>query len=61
MWRPPRGNELKLNVDGEMFMDSGRSGVGAIIRDNTGSVVRFITDMDQNPQISKPIQNSNIS
>lgn len=38
IWRSPPENDLKVNVDGAIFTHTGRSGVGAIIRDWKGEL-----------------------
>jgi len=43
-WTPPPPGTLKLNVDGALFSQSPRAGVGAIVRDETGALVRYMTN-----------------
>lgn len=38
-WKPPPPGYLKLNVNGAMFCDLYRAGVGAIHRDDKGDIV----------------------
>ncbi|KAF5477566.1 hypothetical protein F2P56_004192 [Juglans regia] len=38
-WFPPPVGHLKLNVDGALFHEQSRSGVGMILRDETGKVI----------------------
>ncbi|KAF5478189.1 hypothetical protein F2P56_004771 [Juglans regia] len=38
-WKPPAVGSLKLNVDGAMFFDRHKAGIGAVLRDDKGDVV----------------------
>ncbi|KAF5471637.1 hypothetical protein F2P56_008414 [Juglans regia] len=42
-WKPPPPGFLKLNVDGAMFADVGKSGIGVVLRDEAGQVVMAAT------------------
>lgn len=37
-WKPPPTGQLKLNVDASVFKDSRHTGMGAVVRDSTGTV-----------------------
>ncbi|CAN1166125.1 Putative ribonuclease H protein At1g65750 [Linum perenne] len=39
-WHPPPRGELKCNVDGATFQAEGRSGMGAVIRDERGGLIK---------------------
>ncbi|KAF5470679.1 hypothetical protein F2P56_011176 [Juglans regia] len=38
-WKPPSSSFLKLNVDGAVFADGNKAGVGLVLRDENGKVV----------------------
>ncbi|KAF5477659.1 hypothetical protein F2P56_004279, partial [Juglans regia] len=38
-WEPPDPDMLKLNVDGAVFSQMGKAGMGAIVRNSVGSVL----------------------
>ncbi|KAF5459731.1 hypothetical protein F2P56_019653 [Juglans regia] len=38
-WKPPDPDMLKLNVDGAVFVEMGKDGMGAILRNSSGSVL----------------------
>ncbi|XP_042983206.1 uncharacterized protein LOC122312616 [Carya illinoinensis] len=38
-WQPPPEGVLKLNIDGALFSDQCKAGVGAVLRDNEGDVI----------------------
>ena len=42
-WQPPPPEEFKLNFDAAVFLDSGRIGYGAIIRNEKGEVMAAMT------------------
>ena len=38
-WRAPQAGFVKVNFDGAVFVDSNKSSVGIIIKDNNGAVL----------------------
>ena len=38
-WQPPPPGRVKLNVDGAIFQDVQKAGVGATLQDEKGSVI----------------------
>ena len=42
-WQPPPPEAYKLNFDAAVFSDSGRTGYGAIIRNDKGAVMAAMT------------------
>lgn len=41
-WIPPPDDYLKFNVDGAMFFDRKKAGIGAIIRSTHGEVIMAV-------------------
>ncbi|KAK9993929.1 hypothetical protein SO802_023632 [Lithocarpus litseifolius] len=39
VWKPPDGRLVKINFDGAIFKAENRSGIGVVIRDNTGAIL----------------------
>lgn len=46
-WLQPNQGELKLNVDGAIFPDYNKAGVGCILRDEKGSAVMAATKLEE--------------
>ncbi|XP_035540282.1 uncharacterized protein LOC108983774 [Juglans regia] len=44
-WEPPPRGFLKLNVDGAMFLNLRKAGVGVVVRDNKGKLVMAASKM----------------
>ncbi|XP_075641907.1 uncharacterized protein LOC142613431 [Castanea sativa] len=44
-WQPPQSAQYKLNFDAAIYTDMGRSGVGAIIRNENGEVMAALSAM----------------
>ncbi|CAN1773424.1 hypothetical protein LINPERHAP1_LOCUS12493 [Linum perenne] len=40
-WYPPKPGELKCNIDVAVFESEGRTGMGVVVRDERGRVVKF--------------------
>ncbi|KAF5481238.1 hypothetical protein F2P56_001906 [Juglans regia] len=38
-WNPPPASFLKLNVDGSLFFDQKKAGIGAVLRDEKGDII----------------------
>lgn len=42
MWNHPPHNALKLNIDGALFFDLNKAGLGAILRNHEGDVIMAV-------------------
>ncbi|CAN1279947.1 Putative ribonuclease H protein At1g65750, partial [Linum perenne] len=40
-WHPPPPGKLKCNIDAALFQDSGRWGMGAVLRDASGTLLHY--------------------
>lgn len=47
VWLAPNPGELKLNVDGVIFSDQNRTGVGCVLQDERGSVLMGATKREE--------------
>ncbi|KAG2726382.1 hypothetical protein I3760_01G109400 [Carya illinoinensis] len=55
-WKAPSPSWLKLNVDGVVFSDLGKSGLGTILRDHTGKVLMAMSQTELEMGGSKPLE-----
>ncbi|XP_042965942.1 uncharacterized protein LOC122299620 [Carya illinoinensis] len=46
LWSPPPEGFLKLNVDGALFFDQKKAGIGAVLRDGRGEVILAASKME---------------
>ncbi|XP_035543587.1 uncharacterized protein LOC118347674 [Juglans regia] len=53
-WKPPDPDVLKLNVDGAVFEEMGRAGIGAILRHSSGRVLMAVISLED--VVAEPIQ-----
>ncbi|XP_042950614.1 uncharacterized protein LOC122282698 [Carya illinoinensis] len=53
-WQPPPEGVLKLNIDGALFSDQCKAGIGAVLRDKEGKVI-FAASKSE-PAIADPME-----
>ncbi|KAG6620210.1 hypothetical protein I3842_Q075500 [Carya illinoinensis] len=53
-WQPPPEGVLKLNIDGALFSDQCKAGVGAVLRDKEGKII-FVASKSE-PTIADPLE-----
>ncbi|KAF5475513.1 hypothetical protein F2P56_007313 [Juglans regia] len=46
-WQPPPSGQLKLNFDGAIFYQELKSGVGAVLRDDKGSMIMAMSRLEE--------------
>ncbi|XP_042950144.1 uncharacterized protein LOC122282259 [Carya illinoinensis] len=46
LWSPPPEGFLKLNIDGALFFDQKKAGIGAVLRDGRGEVILAASKME---------------
>lgn len=48
-WRPPNRSEYKTNFDGSIFDDTGKAGLGVVIRNSDGEVMAALSEKIPQP------------
>ena len=48
-WRPPARDQFKVNVDGAVFKNRKRAGIGVVIRDKNGVVIAALSKLVNAP------------
>ena len=44
-WKPPNVTDFKINFDGAVFRQENKSGIGVVIRDNSGVVIASLAQL----------------